>query len=63
MRRRYGIVLVVLVLIGALVYLHDPSWIASQTTGMWDREQAVDGSWNFLAKTPAWVIVNASVSL
>jgi hypothetical protein len=44
MRPRYGIAAVVLALMGVLAYLRDPPWIAAQTTGMWDREQAADGS-------------------
>ncbi|HEX6464006.1 MAG TPA: hypothetical protein VFZ98_06130 [Vicinamibacterales bacterium] len=31
-------------LAGALWYLRDPPWIAGQTTGMWDWEQAADGT-------------------
>jgi len=29
---------------GVLWYLRDPSWIASQTTGLFDWEQAADGT-------------------
>jgi hypothetical protein len=33
-----------ILLAGVLWYLRDPSWIADQTTGMWDWEQAADGT-------------------
>lgn len=62
MRARYKIAAIVLVLIGVLAYLRDPSWIASQTTGMWDREQAPDGSWYRWANSHASFFVPADAT-
>jgi len=62
MRSRYGIVAVVAVLAGVLGYLRDPAWIASQTTGMWDREQGPDGSWYRWTNSHASFFVPADAS-
>ena len=42
--RRVWIAVGGILLAGVLWYLRDPSWIANQTTGMWDWEQAADGT-------------------
>ena len=44
MNRRVWIAVGGILLAGVLWYLRDPSWIADQTTGMWDWEQAPDGT-------------------
>lgn len=62
MRPRYGIAAIVIVLIVVLAYLRDPSWIALQTTGMWDREQAADGSWYRWANSHASFFVRADAA-
>jgi hypothetical protein len=44
MMRRLAVVALVLVFAGTLAYLRDPSWLASQTTGLRGWERRADGT-------------------